>query len=126
MVRVNSYTTMAQAKKTINRGTLWTDDECEQLRSEFEQGVSVKDIAMNHQRTVKAIEHRLAQFAAEDVLQGVSAPDAASKYRVTESMVNQKIRQNQNAKQPPLKERVTQLEARVEQLEQMIAAMTKQ
>lgn len=111
---------MTHVKKTVNRGALWTDEECQQLRTEFEQGISVKDIAAAHQRTPTAIEHRLAYMAAEEVIQGAPAATAASKYHVTESMVDRKVKQMQKAKQPPLKERMTQSEQRIDQLEQRV------
>jgi transposase-like protein len=115
---------MAQNKNIPKRGALWTDDEENQLLEElFSEKLSVKQIAQTHNRTVKAIEHRLAKIAAVETTHGSSVADTASKYHVTESLVENKCRQLQTEKKPKMTDRVAQLEARVAQLEAFIQQM---
>lgn len=47
------------------RGQRWDDNEVLQLLTEVRKKISIKDIALNHQRTVTAINLRLRSLAAD-------------------------------------------------------------
>lgn len=49
-----------RAHLPTNVGRTWTSTEVASLRSEFEAGKSIENIAGAHARSVRAIEHRLA------------------------------------------------------------------
>jgi len=108
------------SQKNVNHKTFWSDAEEEQLLDEFSQKFSVKQIAQAHNRTVKAIEHRLARVAAKEVANGMMMADAASKYHVTESLVDMKLKQIQT-KKPKATDRIAELETRVAQAETRVA-----
>ncbi|HET7627926.1 MAG TPA: hypothetical protein VFK44_06000 [Bacillales bacterium] len=45
-----------------NAGNPWTEDEEDQLLKAFDEGVSVKDLAARHERTMGAIHSRLVNL----------------------------------------------------------------
>jgi hypothetical protein len=46
----------------VNAGKPWEQAEDEQLKETFDQGMSIKELAHKHQRTVGAIEARLVKL----------------------------------------------------------------
>jgi hypothetical protein len=48
--------------RLVNAGKPWEQAEDEQLKEAFDQGMSIKELASKHQRTVGAIEARLVKL----------------------------------------------------------------
>lgn len=89
--RVPKY---AKDENSDNRyGVIWTDEEDARLMKSLQSGLSMQLIAEAHKRTPKAIEIRLAKLAAKEVHE-ISAPvqSIATKYRVTETMINKELK----------------------------------
>ncbi len=55
-------TTQKAAPNPANAGKSWEQAEDEQLKKAFDQGMSIKELAYRHQRTVGAIEARLVRL----------------------------------------------------------------
>lgn len=116
--RIKKYATAANADN--RHGVVWTPEEDVRVKNQFAQGMTIESIAEGIQRTSKAVELRLARYAAEEIVadpQSDKIIAAASKWRVTESMVKT------NLKKLAPREKKADLEARIELLEQQVRAL---
>lgn len=63
---LQSRDTVLQA---VNAGRSWSREEEEQLRREYDEGLSTQAIARRHGRTAGAIETRLSELGCRDQIQ---------------------------------------------------------
>lgn len=125
--RHRKYETAANANNRV--GVIWTPEEEADLKREFFENKSLDEISQLHKRTPRSIELRLAKIAADELIEAidsgtdayVSASTVASKYRVTETMVQKaltKKAKKANPKPAPVKK--IDLIARIESLEEQV------
>lgn len=120
--RIKKYATAANADN--RHGVVWSPEEDARVKSQFAQGMTIESIAEGVLRTPKAVELRLARYAAEEIVedpQPNKITAAASKWRVTESMVKNNLKKLAPREKHTVKK--ADLEARIELLEQQVRAL---
>lgn len=115
----------------VNSGKPWTEAEDQSLRERFSYGISLRDLASLHGRTLLAIEWRLAKIAAEVII-SIDLEDqspavitaVAAKYNVPESSIIKWLdtmnpyipKHNVNAEVIALRSEISQLQRKLKRL----------
>jgi hypothetical protein len=102
-------------EKPNKMGQRWTDEEEKSLLSEIKRGICINDIALQHQRSVGGITHRLRDIAFRFYIGGMDMIDIIRITGLTELQITDAIerREATQKREPSLTKPITEFFAPV-------------